>query len=84
MRFQKCENHLLLKKPSQVMNHYLFERNARRRRMKAITLTFLIHLLLLAGIAYSGNVKLSDVLPDKIQELIGMDPAEDEATLPKP
>jgi|GEM_PF-3153941 len=66
------------------MNNYQFERAARRRRSKAMMLTVLIYLLLLAGIAYSGNVKLSEILPDKIQQMIGVDAPAEEAVQPKP
>lgn len=66
------------------MNHYKFERAARRRRSKAMMLTILIHLLLLAGIAYSGNVKLSEILPENIQQMIGVETPAEEAEQPKP
>lgn len=70
-----------------IMKNYLFERAARRRRTKAMIFTFLFHALLIAGIAYSGNVKVEKVLPISVMEWLGMDNQENppavEATDPQ-
>ena len=69
------------------MMNYRFERAARQRRIAAFFFTLLFHALLIAGIAYAGDAEMTDLLPQKVQQWLGMnveEQAAEAASLPAP
>ena len=55
------------------MNQYRFEQAARRRRNKALVITIVFHLGLLAAIGPKGG--LTRMLPSAFRQLFGMEQA---------
>ena len=67
--------------------NHKFERAARARRAKAVFFTILLHLLLIAGIAYSTGADMDMYTPEFVKTLLGVE-ADGAATakvdVPKP
>lgn len=58
-----------------------FQRVARRHRAIAIALTLFFHMLLIAAIAYASDSEISALLPEPLQEWIGLTPAQPDQPL---
>lgn len=69
-------------------NNYLFQRDARRRRTKALVLTVLIHLFFIGSIACLGNADVEKYIPLLVKQWLGNDVAAErpaaEVSLPQP
>ncbi len=53
------------------MTNKKFERAARLNRAKAILLTLTLHIVLIGGITAYGGGSVSDMVPEKVKNLLG-------------